>query len=1401
MAEPFSTAAFIAGATANWLFRKGLDWSAASLWASLSPKDFKRLLERAWRSDEKLRTLCDPPPTFDHHRLNSDRWKEILNAVLNSDCEGLSKYLFEEQLIDLPWKNERGPVPASEIGLVAAQVTMEVAVKTIANNAKLSAEFEIFTSQTFQADHTSILAALAELRRCSDELADEFRQHSAASAESDAKQLEMLKEVRDLVKEGLDSNRVSELTSDNIKLEEQLMALLDEKGRATWEEINREWRKRNFAHIAVLSKEFESWLRTEGAKASAVIRGRGFMLLAHVALLSSRNPSPNTEELERAHRFYAEANEAYGKEVSEAEQSRLARFRAKIKAIKGDHDGALHEIASHHDSDAINTKLIVLVDAGRFEDAYEVIADPPNAAEWIEEAIGVFVLTGHVEQADQALQWAIATSDDLGDRCRLAYVRSKLTVANGDSDDEPLSGPFKATIGQQNLIDALLSCLEPVVERVRARNRVETGNEAEIVAIAYAFNRSRGRVKKARLDIELIQDYAPLHEAYVRAAIRGDAPCTTDLAHKVRQDYPDDFSMQLLAANVDWHSHRDVNEILSTLESLYEAHHEASTREELARFAFEVATSRDVDIMQIGRLQTLCEGTPSTSMLLAAYLHVRSGEYEEAESLLSNLHVDDDIVVRQLKAEILNRQDRPAEASQLLAEVGREMCEPFFLRKAAHFARRAGNASESLACLEDSLLLDPDDVHSINQLAIIRVSVGDYLLAAELFNRLASLETDFDYKLDQARCLALAGDAPGALAILDGACQGDDPSLFAVLSKAQLLQDCGRAREGLELLDAHRSRGWKDARFVHVYMTVAFSANSDNAANIALRRLLDLQQALPDSERLLLPYSTDELTAILDERNQTIRQLQTEMLKGRVPWILVERLANNPAMWGWFVRTQDLAWLYEDETTYASYSVYASHGYAALDDEEDGIRSLLPIRCAPSETEIVIDLSAIITLDRLGLLNRVLDYFAKIHVPGSYLTTVLTEGGALLPQQPSQNDELQLIHDAVRDGRLKVCETPEEPNAQIVDEYGERDNASLKIVDILNALEGNEGELLLPALDAPSRLDARKPVEVALSTLQTLAHNNQLGQVLSAFRVFLKKSDFDSIKATLLQNQARHEVRNWHTELWQMLRTHPKVEFESALQYGRDATLDAEQAPSERIIALESISLAESLELPLLADERLCQAARLSARPDLHHAAFGTFEVLESFAECRLLDDRAIDGAILQLIKWRYRFIVLSPNRLRSIYDECGISGLQSVAKYVHDCMRDRGLLAGLESTDVPMPMAYRVYQDWERNIGHFIAALWIDGSVNMEEATSVTEWAMTEFLPSIPRNLQGIQSRLAAFTPSMVLSQMLFDLVPLGDYDRANEALLCVAKHLGISYEEYQKITEDLIGADHGNA
>lgn len=1407
MPEPVTTSAFLATATSTWLLRKGLDWSARRLFTVLSPKDFKKLVESAWQNDAALRGACDPPPSFDHERLTPERWHLILEALLTNDDARLGDVLFSEQLINLPWHNTAQPRPAKDIGRCAARVTIDVASRAIATDDKLRGEFDIFASQVFASSFAEILAELDQLRGHAESAANRLSQHEMASAERDAEQTAMLTRLLEYAEEQRSSTaRVADLARDDLELGQQLMELLDQKGRATWQEIQDELRRSNFRAACEKADDFKRWLIGPGKNASTQIRGRGYILLAHVALVSPSGPVQSTTGIEHAEGLLKEAITNYGNNLGPEERALVARFRAKIYAVRRQYDAALAEIESFDDADTVLTKLAILVDAGRFVDAYSLIDNRPIASQWADEAILVSLQTSHETNALEVLQWAVEQRNDaLIDRCRLAFGRTTIARTHkGEARDGDASmSPIGLNESRKAVFQSVIDHVTPTVTRIELHGGVDNGIEADIIAIAYACNRGLGKVCRARALISLLEHRQPVHEEYARSVLRGDAPCSQAISDRLRADYSGNFDIGLLAIDIDWHCKRNLQDVLSELTKLHARTLSDTERSKIAQMAFEIATTNEpVDEQSKTVIENLCEGDKDAKQYLAIYRLIRNLKFDEANQLLSELDLND-VVTLQLKAEIAAQLGDLRTSSDLLADVGRRMPEPFFLRKAAFLSRKIGDKVTAIQLLESSLALDPDNEQALIDLAVLRVASGDYLRAADLFATLAERAvSSTESKLNQAKCLVMAGEAEEALDILDDLCSSPEPPVVAVFAKAQLLKDTDRAAEALEILKRHKTNGWDDPAFVLTYMDVAYGANSDSEASHAFQRLLEMRDDHPMARDLLQPHSIEDVIAWVEKGNRTLRHVLEELQHGRMPWLLADRLSNNPPYWAWFVRTQPLAWYSEETINSSAFTTYASNGYSVLVDEDER-RRVLPIRCAPKSESVVVDLSALITLDRLGLLEKALSYFGKVVIPSSYLATVLTDGSTLLPHQPSHLEERRTIHDSVRNGRLKVLSDEQAAKAQLVDEYAEDKSTCFSASDLVDALQVTQATERAENVDAKDRrLIISEPVVVSLSTLQHLVRDGNLELALSCDEIAISKGDYQNTRDTIAYEAARRQVRDWHVRLWERLRSAPNVVFELVEDRAADSAVadeeHSEDEKSDRILAFEALALAQQIEMPLLVDDRLCQAMRLNQRVDCHFSSFGTAQVVEALFATTALTSEETTEALLQLITWRYRFIILSPIRLRAIYDQRGVAGLQSVATYLQECMRDRGLFGGLEDAELRLPMAFRLYQDWERNITGLIASLWTDTSITAEVAEQVTEWAITEFLPAIPRNLSHMEPRLATFTSSSVLMQMLFALFTLQDHDRAHTALLCVARHLGLTYEEYMRLAGEVMTGDY---
>ena len=90
------------------------------------------------------------------------------------------------------------------------------------------------------------------------------------------------------------------------------------------------------------------------------------------------------------------------------------------------------------------------------------------------------------------------------------------------------------------------------------------------------------------------------------------------------------------------------------------------------------------------------------------------------------------------------------------------------------------------------------------------------------------------------------------------------------------------------------------------------------------------------------------------------------------------RFYNQPLYLDWAIRTQELT-LDRDPDKWIYFTTYTTNGLRVK--IENGRSQLLPIEVPKDVDEIVVDYSALITLNQLGLLKKVQKCFKKIYYP------------------------------------------------------------------------------------------------------------------------------------------------------------------------------------------------------------------------------------------------------------------------------------------------------------------------------------------------------------------------------------------------------------------------------------
>jgi len=302
--------------------------------------------------------------------------------------------------------------------------------------------------------------------------------------------------------------------------------------------------------------------------------------------------------------------------------------------------------------------------------------------------------------------------------------------------------------------------------------------------------------------------------------------------------------------------------------------------------------------------------------------------------------------------------------------------------------------------------------------------------------------------------------------------------------------------------------------------------------------------------------------------------------------------------------------------------------------------------------------------------------------------------------------------------------------------------------------------------------------------------------------VGISRADHDRVMDDLRGFKLTAETQSWHEDLWKDLSSDARVDTKTLLVQDParlekiDPEEEAEDEGFNQVSALASAFLALQEDLPLMVDDRVCQNFVLNSRRSDASAAFGT----DCFV-MRLLDEDCISRvhvaeAYMKLIKWRYRFLLIPSEVLQTLARDFAFHDLRRVAKYVHDCMRDPGLFGGPEPTEPPIPIAFRYFQDWLTVIAEFVTGVWLDDDFTQDRALELTNWAMTELVPTLPSVLRQIMGPIAEISAVTVLSHAMHRLCVIDDYERANRALRAIAHALGLDDEDFVRLAADVINS-----
>ena len=1063
----------------------------------------------------------------------------------------------------------------------------------------------------------------------------------------------------------------------------------------------------------------------------------------------------------------------------------------------------------------VRNQIEALLREGRDGDALAVVNVHQPDGSWCDLAVYVYVANGDRTRADDVMKWCRAEHDDvLWKRCLVMYAKAEMKKTFSARIVGSVITPDSITAEERAGLGAVKTKISPVIDIAKAKMAAVGDEEKNALMIGADISYLLGDLDEVRRLSALMESCHPVPPRYVELVCNEIVNPPVNLPDRLRTEYSADFMMQCAAVFIEGILLKNADQGIETALKLMPMAKNNEEREKLAGILTDLyqATKEGATKRVETAIEALLAHNGRRQQLFRAHCYLRNGKHSKANGLLTKLRDENDPQWLQLYAASLAHKKKYEKAAEALARAAEILPHPELLRRASFAALNAKRTDLAQPMLEKIVTLGCGDVAVHSRLAFIYIGQNDNINAArhfEVLHRIAPDEISHSINL----AISLSSENPErALEIYNELCAKPAPPLQAICRRAQLFKAMGRVKDAWMSLGKFRSEYWDKPEYVLQVMELGYAADQEEDAGKAFAQLQALQAKGAAGSDILTPLTFNSVKQHIESHREKCKELQLATAHGLAPWLLVDAAERAGAFWGWLMRTQSLTWLSSEPSERARYCIYATNGFGPKAFKRSQV-SLEPLECSRQSEPVVADLTSLMTLSRLGLLEKSIQYFGKIYIPSSYLPHLLNQGGQLVLHQQSIKSNLSAIHEYIESRKIEAAKAGVDMEASLpyIREYSPDSDARhyYGLRDVAEALHAHgiiKDEVFRQVLRVarrPSGVDAAHPVLnrgqsilIDVTTLRTMAQYGALDALAKCFHVCISREDYDLIMVELRVIRAQEDAFKWNHELWELLRTDERIE---SCVFDIPQIEGIQHASSQGDISFDSELLAQQRKLPLLVDDRVFQSLLLTeSRGGVQ--AFGSSCVVLALAKAGLIDKSAEADAFMQLIQWRYRFLVPTSQILQTLADRFAEhppgKPLIDLARYAHDCMHDPGLFSGLEKTTPPMMMSLRLYVAWGVVIGEFLMNNWLMPD-SQKRAAQLTKWAVGEFLPAIPMSIgPRVWRGIGQMASRVVLGAALAYATSSTEYERGRQGMRAIASELGLSDEEYEKLISQVIDA-----
>ena len=1142
------------------------------------------------------------------------------------------------------------------------------------------------------------------------------------------------------------------------------------------------------------------------------------LLLARIHVINAEiNEIKDNKHIERAKYFISkiEMHEDYSSDTNI--QADCEALKGAILNIEMGPEIALKHLATLTNPYAIRIRLSILFYQQKLDEAIDLIKISILNEQWCDKAVVIYASKNLSSDVEAILNWVSKQVNKYKyKQCIVqtanVYFNHFLSIYEKGDHIKPDEITDKDKTDLSNILIIMQAVLDDIVKQKSITSELCS----VAVKIAWSINHLLGNRKMVSLLSNILYTIKPLPLEVAKSVISGYMDPPSDIYDRLCREHPGDFEANILASVIQssfFNKHKESFSLAKELLPLADTSEKRKMVFTLLQHLYQTLDGDDAEECD-SISETIVASIPKLKVIFDANKALRNSDPDTALKLLDNQIQENDAYWLQIRANAFIQKKQPGDAVDCLLIVAKSTLDPVLLHKTAVLASQAGKIEISVQCFEKILELYPSDETIHSKLASIYINKFiDIEKAAEHLNILHINDpNNIEYTTELAMCYAHLFKPDESLMLFNEACKQKSPGLRAILGRAELQMSLGNTRKALTDLIEYNSEYSKDPSYLGTLMNIAFAAGDEVTANNALYTLKEIKDTNAINSNILKILPVDEMykifkTGMSDSQKKT-KYIHELMLKGQMPWVWAEQVSGFAIYLGWRRRTQELSWIGDDPINRASHCIYSTNAFHPLKTDQ-GIYFLKQPECPPKGAEVVLDISALITLHRLDLIDTVIDYFGNVIIPAGYLPSILEDGKKMGINQLSQLKFAECLNQLVNKSTIVIRDVQETNKMIIVDEYNVSEEHRYHIIDIILPIyaEGIISNELYNKIEmknlkssnvdgAHLTLTRSQDIIIELSTLSTLYHMGILDTVTHYYNVNISKINYNEIVHLLERFRITDEIREIHYDLWGKLRNNPHVNF---IPHAISDALDQGKIMPKDRVAFLGWLLARDKGLPLMADDRACQMLTFNTRSDISHAAFGSDVFISTLADSGVLTKLQAADMYCQMIKWRYKFLLPSADILKEIALQYCTNPpghiLQEIAEYVHDCMQDIGLFSGLERTSNPESMALRLYMSWVTVISNMLISIWGDDSFSLESANKITEWCIKVFLPSPPVTISGIlKVNISALTPRMLIAHMLIYSNALPKGERIPEAMKSVKTHLSLSDDEYNRIVSDTL-------